>query len=186
MEETQGCPLKLFYATKFSHTNWRWWLCRRYHKENVICLEFARDGIKKTQVQQKQQDVCAHSATYVEGERVFAHMSGTAYKLARQYFGPHSVVQVLEKGIKVRPVDQPPSTTTCVALNRVRWCPDEIPDVFCPQKDTLASSLGPTQSSKETWTLNETICRADRVDKPPATMDGNVLKPRVEKCETRL
>ena len=58
----------------------------------------AGDTIKKAQVQQKQQhDVCARSATFVEGECVFVYMpaaqSGAAYKLARPYHGPYCVAK---------------------------------------------------------------------------------------------
>ena len=83
--------------------------------------------------------------TFVEDARVFVYMPAnfsTAYKLARPYRGPYSVVRVVENGVEVRPVDKPHSTL--VALKRVYRCPEEMPNAFWPQKDALASSLGPT------------------------------------------
>ena len=71
-----------FMPTKFYLTN-----CRRNHEENVTGLEFAGDTNKEAQVQQKQQqDVFAHSATFVEGEHVMVYMpakSGKEYKFGK-------------------------------------------------------------------------------------------------------
>ena len=71
-------------------------------------------------------------------------LSSMTYKLARPYHGPYSVVRVVENGVEVRPVDKPYSATTLVALNQVYRCPEEMPNVFWPQKDVFASSLDPT------------------------------------------
>ena len=40
----------------------------------------------------------------------------------------------------MRPMDQPHTTPTRVALNRVRRYPVEMPDVFWPRKDVLPLS----------------------------------------------
>ena len=66
--------------------------------------------------------------------------SGTAYKLARPYRGPHSVARVVENGVEVRPVDKRHSNTTLVALNQVYKCPEEMPNVFWPQKYAITVS----------------------------------------------
>ena len=112
----------------------------------------ARDAIKNAQVQQKQHhDARARSATFVEGERVFVYMpaakSGTAYKLARPFHGPYRVVHVVDNGVEVRPVDRPHATLTRVALNCVRRCPAEMPDVFWPRTDALSLSQDLSQST---------------------------------------
>ena len=114
----------------------------------------AGDAIKKAQVQQKQHhDARARSATFVEGERVFVLMpaakSGTAYKLARPFHGPYRVVHVVDNGVEVRPVDQPHTTPTRVAMNRVHRCCVEIPNVFWPRKDALPLSQDFTLDSKK-------------------------------------
>ena len=95
----------------------------------------AGDAIIKAQVQQKQHhDTHARSAMFVEGERVVVLMpaakSGTAYKLARPFHGLYRVVHVVDNGVEVTAVDQPHATLTRVALNWVRRCPVEMPDVF--------------------------------------------------------
>ena len=114
----------------------------------------AGDVIKKAQVQQKQHhDARARSATFVEGERVFVYMpatkSGTVYMLAMPFHGPYCVFHVVDNGVEVRPMDQPHATPTCVALNRVRTCPVEMPDVFWPRKDALPLSQDLTTDSKK-------------------------------------
>ena len=96
---------------------------------------------------------------YVEGERVFVYMpaakSNTAYKLARPFHGPYRVVHVVDNGVEVRPVDQPHATPTRVALNRVRRCPVEMPDVFWPRKDAChyhrISQLTPRRNQNLWW-----------------------------------
>ena len=114
----------------------------------------AGDAIKKALVQQKQHhDAHAHSDTFVEGKRMLVYIpatkSGTAYKLARPFHGPYHVVHVVENGVEVRPVDQPHVTPTRVALNRVRRCPVEMPDVFWPRKDALPLSQDLTIDTKK-------------------------------------
>ena len=71
----------------------------------------------------QQHDVCARSATLVEGECVFVYMpaakSGAAYKLARPNHGPYCVARVVENRVEVWPVDQPHAIPIRVALNQV-------------------------------------------------------------------
>ena len=75
--------------------------------------------------------------------------SGRAYKLARPFHGPYRVVHVVDNGVEVRPVDQSHVTPTHVALNRVRRCLVEMPDVLWPQKDALPLSQDLTIDSKK-------------------------------------
>ena len=63
-----------------------------------------------------------------------AAQSGKAYKLARPYHGPYRVVTCSDNTVEVRPVDRPKANSIHVALDRVRVCPEEIPDVFWPRK----------------------------------------------------
>ena len=83
--------------------------------------------------------------------------SSMTYKLARPYRDLYSVVRVVENSIEVRPADKPYSATTLVALNRVYRCPEEMPNVFWPQKDVFASSLGLTESASRLLFL-VTLC----------------------------
>ena len=101
--------------------------------------------------------------------------SSMTYKLERSYRGPYSVVRVVENGVEVRPVDKPYSATTLVALNQVYRCPEEMPNVFWPQKDVFASSLGPTIASWENLNPNETKSAADWVSESPAVPSVTVL-----------
>ena len=58
-----------------------------------------------------------------------------AYKFAIPFHGPFHVVEVLETGVVVRRVDQHQGETIRVAFNRVRRCPNPIPeDEFWPVK----------------------------------------------------
>ena len=57
-----------------------------------------------------------------------------------QGHGSYHVVHAIDNGVEVKPVDQPHVTPTHVALNRVRSCPVEMPDVFWPQRDALPLS----------------------------------------------
>ena len=109
----------------------------------------AQQSVKKAQNRQKlQHDRHAKDPQFQVGARVFVYMpaakSGKAYKLARAFHGPYRVVEVVENGLLVRPIDKPRDTPIRVALNRVRCCPKQIPDEFWPtrrQSDKDKSSL---------------------------------------------
>ena len=101
--------------------------------------EVAQAHVKKAQKRQKTAyDRQAKTPTYQAGERVFIYMPAAkatkAYKFARPFHGPYRITAVHETGIEVRPVDRPQEGSIRVALNRVRRCPEQIPDTFWPRK----------------------------------------------------
>ena len=98
--------------------------------------QLAKDKIKTAQKRLKNQyDKCARPARFKPGDRVFVYMpaarSGKAYKLARPHHGPYCVVTCSDNTVEVRPVDQSKANSIHVALDCVRVCSEEIPDVFC-------------------------------------------------------
>ena len=68
-----------------------------------------------------------------------------AYKFARPFYGPYRVVEVLETGLVVRPVDRPEGETMQVACNRVR---DAVPDKeFWPPRRTARDQKRPAMET---------------------------------------
>ena len=81
-----------------------------------------------------QHDRHSHCPVFHVEDRAFVYMpamkSGPAHKFARPYKGPYRVVATFNNGDKVYPVDRSHPRPIRVALNRVRCCPAEIPDVL--------------------------------------------------------
>ena len=68
-----------------------------------------------------------------------------AYKFARPFYGLYRVVEVLETGLVVRPVDRPEGETMQVACNRVR---DAVPDKeFWPPRRTARDQKRPAMET---------------------------------------
>ena len=133
--------------------------------------ELARKQVKKAQSAQKKcYDRRSREPNFQVGERVFVYMpkdkANKAYKFARPFHGSFRVVEVLDTGIIVRPVDRPQEDTIRVAINRVRRCPGTIPDdVFWPAKEQRQESweeaivLQVAKSSRDMQRLN--LCGKD-------------------------
>ena len=108
------------------------------HKEEMMeslseAWVFARKNIEKSQKAQKRSyDRKTKEPAFKQGELEFVYMpkekASKAYKFARPFYGPYRVVEVLETGLVVRPVDRPEGEIMWVACNRVRRCPDPVPD----------------------------------------------------------
>ena len=84
--------------------------------------KLARENIEQAQKYQKSQhDKHAKDPNFKLGDRVFVHMPaekrGKAYKFARTFHGPFRVVELLENGVRVVPVDKPQESPVRVALN---------------------------------------------------------------------
>ena len=103
--------------------------------------ELARKQVKKAQgAQKKCYDRRSREPNFQVGERVFVYMpkdkANKAYKFARPFHGLFRVVEVLDTGIIVHPVNRSQEETIRVAINRVRRCPETIPnDVFWTAKE---------------------------------------------------
>ena len=69
-----------------------------------------------------------------------------AYKFARPFYGPYRIIEQNEFGVVVWPVDKPQSEPIRVAYDRIRRCPDEIPNEFWP---TSVRSCGTQKLSKQ-------------------------------------
>ena len=95
--------------------------------------KLAQEQIKKSQASQKlHYDASASEPNTREGDRVYvytpAKKSGAAYKFICPFVGPYRVVRQYNTGVNVHLVSKPFAKPIRVALNRVRMCPEEIPD----------------------------------------------------------
>ena len=101
--------------------------------------ELARTYIKKAQARQKRTyDRRSKPPTVAVGDRAFVYMpkeaTGPTHKFARPFSGPFRVIELTPTGAKVRPVDRPQDEPIFVHLDRVRHCPEEVPDTFWPTR----------------------------------------------------
>ena len=109
-----------------------------------MAWELARENVKRAQKQQKRQyDRHARPKDFKPGDRVFVYMPGAkrgkAYKFAQAFHGPYRILEVVDNGVMVRPVDRPRAKAIRVALNRVRVCPKFLPDKSWPPSRTAKS-----------------------------------------------
>ena len=99
--------------------------------------ELAREHVRKAQRRQKEYyDKRVQPPTFRVGDRVFlfkpADKTGPARKFARAYHGPFRVIEMDSNTAKIQPVDRPDEDAILVAVDRLRTCPTEVPDVFWP------------------------------------------------------
>ena len=100
--------------------------------------KLAQENVKRAQKSQKKYyDKSVQEHKVKQGDRVFIYMpsakKGKAHKLARPFHGPYRVTETVDNGVMVTPIDRPQDTPIRVAMDRVRRCPKEIPDVFWPE-----------------------------------------------------
>ena len=103
--------------------------------------ELARTSVKKAQGRQKQQhDRRAKSVEFKPGDRVFVFMPGAkrgkAYKFARAFHGPYRIIEIVENGVILKPIDRPQADPVRVALDHIRVCPTQVPDESRPPPRT--------------------------------------------------
>ena len=113
-------------------------LCLDSYKEELVSTisdawDLARESVKKAQKAQKRvYDKRSRELNLKAGERVFVYMpkekASKAYKFARPFHGPFRVMDVLETGVIVQPVDRPQDGSIRVAFDRVRRCPTRVPE----------------------------------------------------------
>ena len=97
-----------------------------------------------------------------------------AYKFARPFHGPFRVVEVLDAGVVVRPVDPLRGESIRVAVNQVRRCPEAVPEgESWPARKPARKSLGKRTSSKKTES-------SESNKNPDPTVCGRVVS--VEQC----
>ena len=96
--------------------------------------QLAQTNVRKAQQKQKKQhDRRAKGPEFRLGDRVFVYMPaakrGKAYKFAKPFTGPYRIVDVYNNGAEVQLISRPHSESIRVAFNRIRRCPNEIPDI---------------------------------------------------------
>ena len=99
----------------------------------------AKKNVEQAQKRQKKQhDKKSHMPEFAEGDRVFvfkpAAKSCKAYKFARPFHGPYRIVKLYDNGADIRPVDRPQEAPLRVPFDRLRVCPEEIPNESWPPK----------------------------------------------------
>ena len=100
-------------------------------------LDLARQCVRKAQKKQKEYyDTKMRPPSFRVGDRVFlfkpADNTGPPRKFARPYHGPFRVVEMDVNTAKIRRVDRPDEDALLVAVDRLRYCPTEVPDAFWP------------------------------------------------------
>ena len=113
--------------------------------------QLAQVKIVNAQRRQKTHyDRGAKPSTFRVGDRVFvfnpALKAGKAHKLALPFQGPYRVKAVYETGLDVYPIDRRENTSIRVALDRVRRCPEEVPEVFTRKKPSATENRPPTDN----------------------------------------
>ena len=107
--------------------------------------ERAQKNVKAAQNRQKtQHDRKTRMPKFVIGDRVFVYKpaakSCKAYKFARPFHGPYRIIQLYDGGADVTLVDRPKEPSIRVPFERLRVCPDEVPDVSWPPKASSSKS----------------------------------------------
>lgn len=95
--------------------------------------KLAQENVRKAQQKQKRHhDRRAKEPKLRKGDRVFVYMPaakrGKAHKFARPFSGPYRVVELFNNGAEVNLIAKPKTANIRVAFNRIRRCPNEIPD----------------------------------------------------------
>ena len=97
--------------------------------------EWAWVQVSKAQKEQKQQyDKYARPNKFSAIDRVLvytpAKTTEKSRKFARPYHGPYRILEATGQGPIVRPVANPPGKSIRVSLDRLRKCPEGVPNVF--------------------------------------------------------
>ena len=123
------------------------------HMSNAWKL--AQENVKRAQKSQKKYyDKSVQEHKVKQGDRVFIYMpsakKGKAHKLARPFHGPYRVTETVDNGVMVTPIDRPQDTPFRVAMDRVRRCPKEIPDVFWPEHKKQGKQTKQAETNQST------------------------------------
>ena len=118
----------------------------------------AQQQVKIAQAKQKHQyDKRSKETCYQPGDRVMVLMpheqTGKNRKLALPYHGPYRVLEALPHGLHLRPVDKLTSPPILVNLDRVTWCPADLPDISWLGKKTKRCK--PYQLPRQSQELKE-------------------------------
>ena len=145
-----------------------------------MAWDLARCNIAKAQQRQKHvHDRRARDPEFRVGERVFLHFpsikTGPAYKFARPYRGPYRIVS-LHNGAALSDIERPGRPAICVALNRLCWCPDEIPDKSQTVSDVPTPLLNSTDLPDHTDATDHTNSSPNGLDPSVIQTDKQVPK----------
>ena len=98
----------------------------------------ALHNVEEAQRKYKDQyDRQARPRQFRVGDRVFVdRQMNKKGKLSRPFEGPYRVISATENTVQVRPVGKPDDHAEWLNMERVRFCPGEIPDIPCVGKST--------------------------------------------------
>ena len=60
------------------------------------------------------------------------------------------MTETVENGVMVTPINHPQETPIRVAMDRVRHCPKEIPDIFWPEHKKQGKQAKQTETNQST------------------------------------
>ena len=162
MNSTQESPFYLLYdrdpklptdAAMCTPVNGMYVEIDDYKSEFTVGLteawKLAREHVLKAQRHQKKfHDRHSRMTSCRVGDRVFVLMpaakAGKAHKFARPFHGPYRVLEVTTNNARAVPVGKPQDAPIFVALERIRHCPEEVPEgeTWPPSKKTIPLLVG--------------------------------------------
>jgi len=148
-----------------------------------------QNTVKAQKKQKLYHDKKARATSFRVGDRVFVHMpalkTGPAHKLARPFKGPYRVLATYPNGAEVVPVDRPRAAPIRIAFNRLRQCPEDIPEPG-EEQSVLEQVVepGPTDNVQGDETPGsgaedeepEVQGLSDAADDPPPDEDESVVQ----------
>ena len=60
------------------------------------------------------------------------------------------MIETVDNGVMVTPIDHPQETPIRVAMDQVRCCPKEIPDTFWPEHKKRGNQAKPAETKQST------------------------------------
>ena len=107
--------------------------------------ERAQRNVQKAQrKQQKYHDKRVRMPKFAVGGRVFVYKpstkTGKAYKFAKPFHGPYRILTLHEGAADVVLIERPEEASIRVPFERLRVCPEEIPESSPPAQDVAAES----------------------------------------------
>ena len=122
-------------------------------REMGASWDLARKAVTKAQNRQKHHhDKKAKNTNFKIGERVFvqtpAVQTEPLCKLSRPFKDPYRVTALYPNGADIILIGKPGSDPIQVALNRLRWCPEEIEEDPPPELGTQEGSTAGNAGSE--------------------------------------
>lgn len=131
--------------------------------------DLAHRNIARAQKKQKTQyDKKATQPKLKVGDRVMVHfpsqVTGKAWKLARPFFGPYTVLSLTPTNAEVQLLNSPNDPSIFVSLERVRRCYDEMTEkVWTGHQARTKKTSRPTANRKDPKPVEQRLERAGPV-----------------------